>query len=196
MNVLVILEDFVKDQFIAKPLVAKMLEQLGKPNANVRVCTNPRLRGVDQALDWKRLAPILDRYRGMVRLFLLIVDRDGDEYRQAKLDYLETNSAAALTADRFLLAEHAWQELEVWAIAGQDLPDGWSWSEIRDHRDSKEAYFLPLAKNRGLLDEPEQGRGVLGLEAAQNYRRVRSRCPEDVQRLEERIAEWLQSTGS
>lgn len=46
-------------------------------------------------------------------------------------------------------AENAWQELEVWLLAGHDLPREWSWQEIRQERDPKERYFVPFAKSRG-----------------------------------------------
>jgi hypothetical protein len=38
MNVLIIPEDFRKDQYIVKPLIRRMLAEIGKPNANLRVC--------------------------------------------------------------------------------------------------------------------------------------------------------------
>ncbi len=41
MNVLIIPEDFRKDQYIVAPLIRKMFAELGKANANVRVCLAP-----------------------------------------------------------------------------------------------------------------------------------------------------------
>ncbi len=76
MRVLVIPEDFVKDQYILQPLVEAMMEASGKPRARVRICHDPRLGGVAEALKWERVAEILDRYP-MIDLFLLCVDRDG-----------------------------------------------------------------------------------------------------------------------
>jgi hypothetical protein len=51
----------------------------------VRICTDPLLGGVVQALRWERIEEILDRYRGMVDLFLLRVDRDGEQAREHTL---------------------------------------------------------------------------------------------------------------
>ncbi|MEW6219820.1 MAG: hypothetical protein AB1634_09850 [Thermodesulfobacteriota bacterium] len=192
MNVLVIPEDFRKDQYIVKPLVQAMLAAVGKPRARVEVCKDPLLRGITEATSWARIREILDRYRGMVRLFLLLVDRDGNQGRRA-LDALETQArTAAGEAGSILLAEHGWQEIEVWALAGQkDLPKDWSWAEIRAEVHPKERYFEPLARRRGLAHEPGQGRKTLGQEAAANYPRVRALCPEDVQALEDRIRAWV-----
>ena len=192
MNVLVIPEDFRTDQYILKPIIAKMLAEIGKPHANVEVCLDPLLGGVTAAMNWTQIADILDIYRGMVQIFLLIVDRDGNEHRRLRLDNLEAQAKAVLPAGHVLLAENAWQEVEVWALAGlRTLPSAWNWNEVRAEPNPKERYFHPHAAHRNLLKEPGQGRKTLGLEAAQNYRRVRSRCQEDVAALERRLKEWL-----
>ncbi len=84
-------------------------------------------------------------------------------------------------------AENAWQELEVWLLAGHDLPREWSWQEIRQERDPKERYFVPFARMRGVLGEPGGGRKSLAAEAASRYSRIRSLCPEDIAALEDKI---------
>ncbi len=90
-----------------------------------------------------------------------------------------------------LFGENAWQEIEVWALAGQDLPRDWKWQEIRAEVHPKETYFEPFARQRGLTSEPGEGRTTLGREAAQNYTRCRSLCKEDIQSLESRLRDWL-----
>lgn len=194
MNVLIIPEDFRKDQYIVAPLVRRMLAEVGREQAKVRVCLDPLLGGVGEALKWARLKDILDRYRGMVQLFLLLVDRDGNAGRHSALQELERRATELLGPQRLFLAEHAWQELEVWALAGQKLPDQWSWQEIRAEIHPKERYFEPLARGRGLTAEPGEGRTTLGREAAQNYARVRSRCPEDIGNLETRLNTRIERT--
>lgn len=186
MKVLIIPEDFRKDQYLLKPLIRRMFSEIGKPRAIVEMCVDPLLGGVDEALKWERVSEVLQMYP-MVNIFLLIVDRDGKPGRRAALDNLEKRAQDYLGTSRFLLAENAWQEIEVWAIAGQPLPKDWNWVDVRAHADPKEAYFAPLAASRKLLDEPGQGRTTLGREAAANYARVRSLCPEDVQQLETRL---------
>ena len=175
MNVLIIPEDFTKDQYVLQPLITAMLARLGRPRALVRVCQEPRLGGIAAALRWERIREILDRSR-MVDLILHLVDRDCDDTRRASLDRLEQQANEHLRAaagsgvprGRFF-SEHAFQEIEVWALAGLELPSEWRWQDVRSERDPKERYFLPLAQKRGLLDEPGQGRKTLGKEAAARY---------------------------
>jgi hypothetical protein len=107
------------------------------------------------------------------------------------LDNLEAHFSTVLDSGKLLAAENAWQELEVWVLAGHDLLEGWNWGEIRQERDAKEAYFNRLVETRGLENDPGGGRKTLGVEAARKYRRISSRCREDVQVLERRIEAWL-----
>ena len=194
MRVLIIPEDFRKDQYIVKPIIEAMMAWLERPRTSVQVLTDPNLGGVERALNWAELEPIVRRYQGMVDLFLLCVDRDNNEHRRSRLDHIEVQAASVLGAGRLFLAENAWQELEVWALAGNERPTEWAWQDIRNHRDPKEAYFAPLASRRGLSDGPGEGRRALGIEAGRNYRAVRHLCQEDVQQLEQRIAAHLQMT--
>jgi hypothetical protein len=191
MNVLIIPEDFRKDQYVLKPIIQRMFAEAGKPNANIRVCLDPLMGGISEAMKWERIAEVLDRYR-MVQIFLLIVDRDGEQGRRQALKALEDKANQKLEAGRVFVAENAWQEIEVWALAGQEqLPAGWKWSAIRREVHPKEVYFEPLARQRGLLKEPGEGRTTLGREAAHNYPRVRSRCREDIENLEIRLKVWI-----
>lgn len=190
-NVLVIPEDFTYDQYVLKPIVESLFAALG-PKATVRVCQNPRLGGVGEALKWHRINEILDRYKGMVDLFLLIVDRDCDTNRKAKLEGLEKEATAALTGhSAVFLAEEAHQEIEVWLLAGLNpLPEKWSWKTIRSECHPKETYYDKVAAARGLLRAPHGGRQKLAEEAAQKYTRIRKLCPE-VELLETRIRQAL-----
>ena len=100
MTVLVVPEDFRKDQFLLKPLLVKLLASLGKPRATVRVCQDPLLGGVGEALKTERVAEIVARYGRRVQVILLCVDRDGDTGRRRRLDRLEEEFG-----DRLLGAE-------------------------------------------------------------------------------------------
>jgi hypothetical protein len=191
VNVLIIPEDFRKDQFILKPIIERMFAEIGKRRANIQMCFDPLLGGIDQATNWERIADILDMYP-MVDIFLLLVDRDGVATRRTVLNGLETKAHDVLNDDRVLLAENAWQEIEVWALAGQELPKKWSWIEIRKEIHPKEKYFDRLAEHRGLVDEPGDGRTTMGREAAANYRWVLSRYKEDVGALQKRLAAWVE----
>jgi hypothetical protein len=148
------------------------------------------LGGVGEALKWSRLEPIVQSYRGMIDIFILAVDRDGVENRASRLRSLEEQARSLLRDDKSFIAENAWQELEVWVLAGfKDLE--WRWQDIREHRDPKEHYYKPFARQRGVLDQLYEGRRVLAEEAARNYKRIRRLCVEDVQALEQRIRESL-----
>ncbi len=193
MNVFVIPEDFRKDQYILIPLVEALMATVGKPRARVRVCMDPLLGSVDQALSWPRIKEIVERYP-MVDLFLVCVDRDGEKGRRESLDHLE-REAEKILGGRKLFGENAWQELEVWLLAGHDLPAKWSWKKIRQELHPKETYYLPFAERQGVLEEPAEGRKTLARQAAARYSRIRQLCPEDVAVLEQRIRDWLRANA-
>ncbi|MEB3337906.1 MAG: hypothetical protein VKJ46_10610 [Leptolyngbyaceae bacterium] len=189
MNVLIIPEDFRKDQYFLKPIIKAMLDKLGKPTARVQVCVNPRLQGVSEALKWDNIAAIIDQY-GMVDLFLLCIDRDGNGDRKAKLTNLEQRAAEVLgKGDRKFLAENAWQEIEVWVLAGHELPKEWVWKEIRANANPKENYFYPYLEQRG-FSKDDIGLKQASQAAANRYGRIRQLCPEDIQHLEDQISDW------
>jgi hypothetical protein len=194
MNVLVIPEDFRKDQYMLKPIVMAMMKEVGKPKARVRVCQDPLLGGISEALKWERIEEIINRYKGMVNLFLLCVDRDGKTGRRQALDNIEQLTCGILTSDRLFLAENAWQEIEVWVLAGHQLPVDWNWQAIRQEINPKETYFLPFVQQHNLLDSPGEGRKTLAESAAQQYSRIRQLCSEDIVVLENRIKSWIEGT--
>ncbi len=195
MNVIVIPEDKPNDELILKPLIEAMLRDLGKASARVEVC-KPDPTGWEGVKEWDHLVQILQDFP-IAHLFILCVDRDGHEERRQILDDLEERAKKILQYPRrCFLAEHAWQEVEVWALAGIDwkLRPQWSWEAIRSERDAKEPYFKPIVRDRGLINEPHGGRRILGAQAARNYARVRQNCPE-VLVLEDRIRDWIAATA-
>lgn len=46
MKILVIPEDFRKDQYILKPIITAIMAKLGKPRTKVMVCQDPLLGGI------------------------------------------------------------------------------------------------------------------------------------------------------
>ncbi|MCT7953050.1 hypothetical protein NG798_24950 [Ancylothrix sp. C2] len=193
MKVLIIPEDFRKDQYMLKPIITAMMNFIGKSNAKVMVCQDPLLGGVSEALKWENIESIIKQYP-MVNLFLLCVDRDGKEGRKLSLEKIENQAAKILGERQFLVAESAWQEIEVWVLAGhQDLPNDYNWQEIRQEVNPKEAFFLPYAQQRNLLDAPGEGRKPLAEEAARRYDRIRKLCPEDIVNLETKINNWIEN---
>lgn len=184
MNVLIIPEDFRKDQYILKPLFQRLFRTFGKPSARVVVCQDPLLGGIGEALKDVRLAEIVDRYAGMTDIFLLCVDRDGQPGRRLRLDQVE----ATFGAERSFFAEKAWEELETWLLAGLQLPANWNWLEVRAEVSVKEVYFHELARRRSISNRPGGGRKTLGEEASRRIDSIRQKCPEDFDALARRIA--------
>ncbi len=183
MNVLVIPEDFRKDQYILKPLFARLFARMGCRQAQIRVCQAPLLRGVSEALNSEHVQEVVDRYEGMIDIFILCVDRDGIQGRRQRLDQLEAEFGSGCT----FLAENAWEEVETWVLAGLDLPRQWRWADVRAEIHVKERYFDRLAKERGLDDGPGGGRKTLGDEAAHRVPAIRQKCPEDFDALARRL---------
>lgn len=119
----------------------------------------------------------------MTDIFILCVDRDGEDGRRQRLDRIEDE----FDGGRSFLAECAWEEIETWALAGLDLPKGWNWADVRAEIHVKENYFEPLAKGRGVANGPGGGRKALGEEAARRIPAIRSKCREDFDALARRL---------
>ena len=183
MKVLVIPEDFRNDQYLLQPLFERLFATIGRGRARIRVCRDPLLGGVNEALKSERIHEVIDQHSGMTDLFILCVDRDGVHGRRDRLDQIE----GEFGNDRTFLAENAWEEIETWALAGLDLPAGWNWADIRAEVDVKERYFNVLARERDVADGPGGGRRALGDKAARRIPAIRQKCPEDFDALARRI---------
>ena len=182
MRVLLIPEDFRKDQYILKPIFERLFSNLGRPSARVRVCQEPLLGGDGEALKSERMAEIVEGYP-MVDIFILCVDRDGRLGRRQRLDHLEQEFGVART----FFAENGWEEIETWVLAGLALPNELSWEDVRAEVQVKELYFDPYVAQRGLADTPGGGRKPLGEEASRHIHTIRQKCPEDFDRLALRL---------
>ena len=183
MNILIIPEDFRNDQYLLKPLFTRLFARIGRRRARVEVCRDPLLGGVGEALKSKRIQEIVDQHRGMMDIFILCVDRDGNQGRRARLNRIE----AEFGNEHTFLAENAWEEIETWVLAGLNLPKAWRWADVRAEVHVKERYFDVLARERGVADGPGGGRKTLGEEAARNIPAVRRKCPEDFGALARRL---------
>ncbi len=189
MNVLVIPEDFRKDQYILKPILNRLFETIGRRRARVQVCQDPLLGGIGEATKAERVSEIVERYEAMTDVFILCVDRDGNEGRRQRLDQLEQQFGEG----RVFLAENAWEELETWVLAGVELPTNWRWADVRAEVQVKEEYFDVLVGQRGLGDHPGGGRKPLAAEAAGRLAAIRQKCPEDFDALARRIEAAVQA---
>ena len=183
MNVLIIPEDSRYDQYILKPIFERLFDSIGRRSVRVRVCQDPVLGGIGEALKSERLAEIIDDRRGMTDIFILCVDRDGVIGRRQRLDQIE----GEFSGSPAFFAENAWEEVETWALAGLDLPGNWRWQDVRAEAQVKELYFEPLAAQRGLSDSPSGGRKELGEEASHRVNAIRQKCPEDFDSLARRL---------
>ena len=130
-----------------------------------------------------RIAEIVERYKGMMDIFILCVDRDGKEGRRQRLDEIEEEFGDV----RVFLAENAWEELETWVLAGLDLPADWIWKTVRAEVQVREQYFEPLVDQRNLSDKPGGGREPLAEEASRRIDAIRQKCPEDFDVLAQRL---------
>jgi len=187
-NVLVIPEDFTKDEHVLKPVVERILSDAGRANPTVVVCRDPNFGGIGEAMKKERLKKnVVDRYP-MVDLFILLVDRDGEAGRELKAASLEVGLTTDLRArnGRFV-AEVARQEVEVFVLAGHDLPGGWTWQQVRSDPDVKNRAFRDLVREKGTDRLPHDGRKRLMKEGVRNWARIKSRCPEDIGSLIERL---------
>lgn len=189
MRVLVIPEDFRKDQYILKPILNRLFETIGRRRARIRVCQDPLLGGIGEATKSERVAEIVERYEAMTDVFVLCVDRDGNEGRRQRLDQLEQDFGDG----RVFIAENAWEELETWVLAGVDLPTNWSWTDVRAEVQVKERYFDVLVGQRGLGDHPGGGRKPLAEEASRRLDAIRQKCPEDFDALARHIEAAVQA---
>ena len=180
MRVLLIPEDFRNDQYILKPIFKRLFSDLGRPTLRVEVCLEPLLGGVQEALKSERLRDVVQQYP-TVDIFILCVDRDGEEGRRQRLNEIE-----AEFGDTFF-AENAWEEIETWLLAGLRLPSNWNWKEVRKEVQVKERYFELLVAERGLSNSPGGGRKTLGDEAARRIGEIRRKCPEDFDCLARRL---------
>lgn len=194
MNVVFVPEDPKYDRHILTPVLRAMMAWLEKPHATVEPARG-NLQGYDNVRRWENIEEIIDR-EPMADLFLVCVDRDGDEGRRDVLDRLERKARDKLDAEGFpdtaFFAVAAHQEVEVWALGGlQDHPTGWTWDHVRRDPNAKKTYFADHAQRRGVNERKFGGRKALTEESASEYRTLRQKCPE-LQRLEQRIRAWLE----
>ncbi len=182
MKIMVVPEDPVLDQYVLKPIVERMFVDLGR-RARVQVLSNPRLRGVAQALDHQILARVISQYP-MFDAFLLMVDRDGVESREAEARTREAEHEGRLFACLAI------EEVEVWMLALHHKDIEASWKEIRADRDPKERFAHPLLAE--LAPRVALGGGrVRAMEPlGPKWRSLLKMCPE-LERLEQRLRVWL-----
>lgn len=179
LRVTVACEDHTLDQYTACPVIKLLMTYLGRPQADVRVITSPRLKGIDSLI--AQICPILARYGPISDLVIFAVDGDCKDGRDGRLDRLtrirnliqacESNSQKGVVVV-------ARQELEVWALWGSRSRIRASWADVTEECDPKELYFEPLV-TPGDLNVPGRGRQRLtGLSVAEGWASLSAGCPE------------------
>lgn len=193
MKVLVIPEDPIHDRYILKPVVEQLFADLGRV-ARVMVLENPRLKGVEQALNVETVAGIVSD-NPTFDLFLLLVDRDGEEKRELRTKALEDKHPGRLFACL------AVQEVEVWMLAlHRDVIAGppWKadWQDVRRERDPKERFAIPFLQDHAPRHKsalgPGDGRAWAMREIGARWKGVLQVCPE-LSVLKRHVEAWLQS---
>jgi hypothetical protein len=184
-QVLVIPEDPTYNGYILQPIVERMLAELGKPNAHVKILTNPRLNGYPHAVSVIR-GDLIDRYRHF-DLWLFLPDRD----RAGNLTPLEAELAKR---NVHLICCAAQPEVEAWLLAGYRDKLSITWPEVRQHPRLKEDVFELFLQQFGDSRSAGGGRERLTRQTLANYRGLLSVCPE-LAELENRLQVFLsQST--
>lgn len=182
MKILVIPEDPKLDQYILKPVVARIFADLDK-FPRIDVLSNPRLRGVAEALGSAKLADIVATFP-MIDLFLVIVDRDGVKSRQ------DTVTAREAEHPQRLFVCLAIEEIEVWMLAIHSKVLDTPWREIRAEVHPKERFAIPFLNERAPRLDLGQGRTWAMRDLGGQWRGVLKRCPE-IRDLKQRLKVWL-----
>ncbi|MCP4657613.1 MAG: hypothetical protein GY856_19580 [bacterium] len=183
MKVLVVPEDPTYDQYILKPIVERIFRDLDR-SVRVQVLRNPHLRGVTQALDSVVLADIVENHE-MIKLFLVLVDRDGDaERRPARARALENAHPGRLVVCLAI------EEVEVWMLAIHREKLSAPWSKVRSEHHPKEHFADPFLAEHAPKLGPGAGRKWAMRRLGSEWQGVLSVCPELVE-LKQRIRSCL-----
>jgi hypothetical protein len=183
MKVLVIPEDPTYNGYILKPLIKRLLQSMGKPQAQVTVLTNPFAQGYPMIK--AKLPAICERYHHF-DLLLFLPDDDCRD-RTAELQNIE-REAGQMRVN--LIACAAIPEVEVWLLAGHVNKLPANWQTVRADCDLKERYFEPFLQQYGDRSAGG-GRQQLMQEALSSFTGVLGRCPE-LQILRQRIQASLE----
>src|SRR5262245_37205796 len=132
MRVMVIPEDPTLDQYILGPVIQSAIEEAGL-TGSVEILKDPHLKGASQALDPGMIRRIIGENR-MMRLFILVVDRDCDRRNH------EAKLKAICSEHPNLIGCLAVQEVEVWMLSLYLATIGKSIHEVRSECDPKETF--------------------------------------------------------
>ena len=173
MNVLILPENSDHDPHMLEPLLKALFKQLGKPQANVRICRDPSFKGITTALNRANLDEVFQRYDYLNPIYILVVDRDGVEGRETGVEGFRKSFGKPS-----FFATCAIEEMETWLLAGCKLNSQWQWKEVRSEIKIIEGFFNRHVLAEGLSQTVGDGRQILGKRAASNLRVVLVKCEE------------------
>jgi len=185
-RVLVIPEDPTYNGYILKPLVERVLRECGKPNAKVKVLTDPKADGYEHAKSL--LDEIFQRYKHQQDIMLFLPDADGND-RSNEFAHLERKANGIGIR---LICCAAVQEVEVWLLSGHTNRLQRSWNAVRADVSVKENVFEPFLLQHGDPRRAGGGRDLLIQETLTNYNGLLDRCPE-LKLLQESICQYIQN---
>lgn len=178
-RVALVCEDPTLDQFVVRPIVAEALRQVGRPRAIITTITNPHMGGYSRV---EALAcAVLDRWSAISEAVVFIVDADcedgigGRRNRRRRLQTLLDDCPAG--RGKVLLVV-AIQEVEVWALWGQEASLPSRWSTVRSDCNPKERFLQPLLTKADHM-RPDRGRTrLVGAALRRGWTSLRGACPE------------------
>jgi hypothetical protein len=165
-------EDHTLDQYVAKPILKALLSHLGKPNADVRMVTNPRIGGISQLKS--NVCNILELYGAISALVIFIVDGDCAAGRSHSFRQL---ASTCEHGDKAIVVV-AREEVEVWALWGSRPKLGAPWADVLAECHPKERFYESLVTS---ADRKMPGRGrqrLVALSLEPGWVSLRSGCSE------------------
>ena len=70
--------------YVAGPVIKQLVGYLGRPQADVRVITSPRLKGIQSLM--AQICEILKKYGPVSDMVIFVVDGDCEDGRDGKID--------------------------------------------------------------------------------------------------------------
>ncbi|MCH7687053.1 MAG: hypothetical protein IH899_10300 [Planctomycetes bacterium] len=187
IKTVVICEDDRLDQYILTPVINQIFKELGQ-KVRIQFVPHTEIQGFNQAVQKAKHKIVLSRYP-MADVFFLIIDRDGNENRENG-KFADRLADAAASGNQ-MFGCLAVEELEVWALALHHRDLNEDWETIRKHRDPKEAYFEPFARQKKWHTGPGKGRKSAMNILRQKWDRLKNRCPE-LNNLTQQVQDWFQ----
>ena len=185
-SVLVIPEDPEQNGYILRPLVRAIMQDVDRPSAKVKLLTNPRVQGYDQAM--KSLRSEEFEVYGFMDLWLFFPDAD-----TANDDAMRAVEAHVAAKGITLLCCVAQPEVEIYASAAfrDDIRE--PWEKVRRHPRMREEVFTPLLARHGDARLRSKGRDRMINRSLKNLPLLYRLCPE-LRHLRDRIAAHIEET--